>query len=76
MIENVTLLTEQIFRNVLLECTEDGPRPPCTYVAYVHLGLHVDPEQIEQELSQKLLQVYGVISRWSVLFGLNGRESY
>ena len=28
------------------------PRAPCTYIADVQLGLHVGPEQLEQELFQ------------------------
>jgi hypothetical protein len=39
-----------------------GPRPPHTYVADVQLGLHMDPEQLEQGLSLKLLPVHGICS--------------
>jgi hypothetical protein len=37
------------------EHTQAGPRPHCTYVADVQLGLHVGPKQLEGSLSQKLL---------------------
>jgi hypothetical protein len=37
-----------------------GPSPPHTYVADAQLGLHVGPEQLEQELSLKLLSVHGI----------------
>ena len=36
------------------EHTWAEPRPPCTYVAGVQLGLHVGPEQLDQWLFQKL----------------------
>jgi len=51
-------------------------RPLCAYVAEVHLGLHVGPEQLEEELSQKLLTVCGLCSSyWAALSGLRGRGS-
>ena len=45
------------------EHTQAGPRSPCTYVADVHLGLHVGPEQLEQGLFQKrsCLYVRGIL---------------
>jgi hypothetical protein len=52
------------------------PRPPCTYVTDVQLGLHVGPEQVEWGLSQKLLSVSGIYSSsWAALSDLNGRGS-
>jgi hypothetical protein len=46
-----------------------------TYVADVQLGLHVDPEQLEQELAQKLSPVHGICSSsWAAVSGLSGRE--
>jgi hypothetical protein len=39
-----------------------GPRPPCTYVADVKLALFVNPKQLEQGLSLKLLPVHGLYS--------------
>jgi hypothetical protein len=33
----------------------------CTYVAGVQLGFHMDPEQLEQGLSQNVFPVYGNI---------------
>ena len=44
------------------EHTGAEPRPPCTYVADVQLGLHVGPEQLEQGLSQKLLPDYVLLA--------------
>lgn len=38
------------------------PRPPCTYVVDVQLGLHVGSEHLERGLSQKLWPVYGTCS--------------
>jgi hypothetical protein len=56
--------------------TWTGPRPPCSYVADVQLGLHVGPEQLERELSSKQLAVCGICSSsWAVLSGLSGRGS-
>ena len=37
-----------------------GPKPPCTYLIDVQLGLHAGPEQLEQWQSQKLLPVHGI----------------
>jgi hypothetical protein len=55
------------------EHTWAGPRPPCSDV---QLGLHVGPEQLEWELSEKLLPVHGICStRWAALSGLSGRRS-
>ena len=47
-----------------------GPSPSCTYITDVQL---VGPEQREQSLSQKLLAVCGICSRWAVLSGLGRR---
>jgi hypothetical protein len=44
-----------------------------TYVAYVQLGLHVCPEQLERGLSLKLLPVLGILL--AGLPCLSGRES-
>ena len=45
-----------------------------TCVADINLGLHVDPEKLEQGLSQKLLPVCGICSSsWVALSGFNGR---
>jgi hypothetical protein len=50
--------------------------PSYTYVAYVQLGLHVGPKQLEQGLSYKLLPVCGVhSSNWAALFSLHRRGS-
>ena len=35
------------------ELIQSGPRPPCTYVADMQVGLHVGSKQLEQGLSQK-----------------------
>jgi hypothetical protein len=43
-----------------------SPQPPHTHTADVQLGLHVGPEQLEQELSQKLLMTVG----YALLAGL------
>jgi hypothetical protein len=54
------------------EHTWTGPRPSCTYVADVQLGLH--PKQLECGLSQKLLPVCEICSIiWAVFYGLSGR---
>jgi len=42
--------------------TESETRPPCTSLAYLKLGLHVGPEQMEQGLPQKLIPVHGICS--------------
>ena len=42
------------------EPTWTEPRPPCTYVANVQLGLHVGPIQLVKGLTQKLLPVHGI----------------
>jgi hypothetical protein len=53
-----------------------GPRPPHSYAAYVQLGLHVGPEQLECGIYQKLLSIHGICSSsWDALSGLNGRGS-
>ena len=50
------------------EHTWDGPRPLCTYVADMYLGLHVGPEQLEQGLTQKVLPVHRIwSSSWAAL---------
>lgn len=57
------------------EHTRAGPRPSCTCVADVQLGLQVGPEQLEQGLSQNLLNAVllnmGQVARgrswWQVL---------
>ena len=50
------------------------PRPPCTYVTKVQLVVLVGPEQVEQELSKKLLSICGIYSsNCSALPGLNGK---
>ena len=55
--------------------TWTGPKPPHTDVTDVQLGLHVDPEQLERGLSQKLLPVYGICcSSWATLSDLSSRE--
>jgi hypothetical protein len=56
------------------EHTQVGPRPPCTYVVDVQLGLHVVPEQLEQGLSQELLLVCGICSSsWAALSSISGK---
>ena len=46
------------------------------FSADVQLGLHVGPEQLEWELSQKLLSVHGICSTsWVALSELSGRGS-
>ena len=59
------------------EYTWSGPRPLlCTYVADVQPGLHVDPEQLEWGLFQKLFSVHGICySSWAALSGFGGRGS-
>jgi hypothetical protein len=53
-----------------------GPKPPCTYLIDVQLGLHAGPEQLEQWQSQKLLPVHGICSSsWAALSGLSERGS-
>lgn len=50
-------------------------RHPHEYVADVQLCLYVDPKQMDQGLSQKLLTVRGIYSSsWPALFGFSGRE--
>ena len=53
---------------------QSGPRPLCTYVAYVQLVLYVCLEQLERWLFQKLLPVCGICSSWAALSGLSGRK--
>ena len=43
------------------EHTWARPRPPCTYVTYVQLGLHVGSEQLEWSLSQTCCLFVGYI---------------
>jgi hypothetical protein len=63
-----------IFTNGLLRTYRAGPRPPRTYIADVQLDLHVDCEQLEIGLSQKLLTVHGIrSSNWATLSGFGGR---
>ena len=56
--------------------TWTGPRPPCSYVADVHLDLHTGPEQLEEGLSQNLLPIHGIsFTSWATFSGLSGRGS-
>lgn len=58
------------------EYMQAGPRPPPSYVADVQFGLHVSPEQLERNLSQKLLPAVGIWTySWAALSGLNGKGS-
>jgi hypothetical protein len=57
------------------EHTQAGPRPLHTYLADVHLGHYVGPEQLEQGLSQTLLPICGISSSsWATLSGLKGED--
>jgi hypothetical protein len=48
--------------------------PVYTYVADVQVGFRVSPEQMERELSQKLLLVPGIYSSsWAASSGISGR---
>jgi hypothetical protein len=50
------------------ECIRAVPRPPCTNVAVVQVGLHVGPEQLEWKLLLKLMPISGICpSRWTAL---------
>ena len=57
-----------------MEPPQVRPRPTCTYVVEVKLGLYMGPEGLEQDLSQKLLPVCEICSSsWVAFSGLGGR---
>jgi hypothetical protein len=57
------------------EKTWAGPSTPLTYVADVQLGLHVNPEQLEQWLSQKLMPVSEIYSSsWAAYLASVGKD--